>query len=214
MNSQIINNINDKIDEELEFKLFAIKNNLDIKLGKKKGFIIDYESDDEEPLPILTKTKKNFLFPDEIWIIIKQFTYHTECSNCQDENPNLKYKMAWNKYYQNKSDMITEQLLCKTCADHYCYQNCNGCSQVYSYTELIFYKPSDYCAQWASVYCNQCDTSINNYYKQKYEFNEEEDLFNQLMLEANETDDETNNEDEDLFNQLMLEANETDDETE
>jgi len=70
MNSQIINQ---QIDEQLTFKLFAINNNLNIKLGKKKGFII--EEDDDEELPI--KTKTNFLFPDDVWNNIKSFIKYT-----------------------------------------------------------------------------------------------------------------------------------------
>jgi hypothetical protein len=87
MNSQIIN---DKIDDELAFKLFAINNNLNIKLGKKKGFIIDYESDDEQPLPIQTKTKTNFYFPDDVWNNIKSYIKYTS-----------KTAQIFNRFFQN-----------------------------------------------------------------------------------------------------------------
>ena len=123
-------------------------NNLNVKLGKKKGFII--EEDDDEELPI--KNKTNFYFPDDVWNNIKQYLLpENKCSmeNCFYTSKK-QYALALNPFFQfDKSlPMIVKQYLCETCLYYQSYPECKGCCKNKPVSKLTF--------KYVGLYCSPC----------------------------------------------------------
>jgi hypothetical protein len=67
--------------------------------------------------------------------------------------------MCFNRWYKNKTDMITEQLVCEKCFDDLTTTHCGACCEKYNYTELD-HKTG--CGFGDDFFCKSCVVSINS----------------------------------------------------
>lgn len=90
------------------------------------------------------------------------------CGKHCDETKGLKKAMCFNRYYENETDMVTEQLVCDKCFDDLTTSYCYSCSETYPYTEMEHKKGG----RWGGgdFYCKSCVVSISskNYNPDEY----------------------------------------------
>lgn len=90
------------------------------------------------------------------------------CGKHCDETKGLKKAMCFNRYYENETDMVTEQLVCDKCFDDLTTSYCYSCTETYHYTELEHKKGG----RWGGgdFYCKSCVVSISskNYNPDEY----------------------------------------------
>lgn len=87
------------------------------------------------------------------------------CGKHCDETKGLKLGMGWNRWHSSVTNMITEQLWCENCYKDCVGNECKGCSEYYSYTEMTYkeggaFGEALYC--YDQYFCKSCITHINS----------------------------------------------------